>query len=115
MEKNGSIFIKLGQHLTSLNYMLPAEWCDTFIPLQDKCPVSSFESIEEMVLKDTGKSIDNLFTSFEPQPIGSAYRTHETNFTQLLKVILNHMEHRLSFTDYTGLEQKQASQLPSRL
>lgn len=26
MEKNGSIFIKLGQHLTSLNYMLPSEW-----------------------------------------------------------------------------------------
>jgi aarF domain-containing kinase len=72
MEKNGSIFIKLGQHLSSLNYLLPPEWCDTFIPLQDKCPVSSYESIEEMVLQDTGKQISEYFSEFEERPIGAA-------------------------------------------
>jgi len=72
MEQNGSIFIKLGQHLTSLNYMLPSEWCDTFIPLQDKCPISSFDSIKKMVEKDTGADLMNLFSEFEEQPIGSA-------------------------------------------
>ena len=72
MEKNGSIFIKLGQHLSSLNYLLPSEWCDTFIPLQDKCPVSSYESIEEMVLKDTGRKISEYFSEFEEAPIGAA-------------------------------------------
>ena len=72
MEKNGSIFIKLGQHLTSLEYMLPREWCDTFIPLQDKCPVSSINSIEEMVKNDTGHSISEHFSSFDPVPIGAA-------------------------------------------
>ena len=72
MERNGSIFIKLGQHLTSLNYLLPSEWCDTFIPLQDKCPVSSFESIEDMVLQDTGRSLSEYFLSFEKEPIGAA-------------------------------------------
>jgi aarF domain-containing kinase len=72
MEKNGSIFIKLGQHLSSLNYLLPSEWCDTFIPLQDKCPVSSYESIEEMVMKDTGKKISEYFSEFEQRPIGAA-------------------------------------------
>nr|OQO24476.1 hypothetical protein B0A51_07206 [Rachicladosporium sp. CCFEE 5018] len=72
MEKNGSIFIKLGQHLSSLNYLLPSEWCDTFIPLQDKCPVSAFSSIEAMVLKDTGKKLDDYFETFERSPIGAA-------------------------------------------
>ena len=72
LEKNGSIFIKLGQHLSSLNYLLPSEWCDTFIPLQDKCPVSSIESIREMVLKDTGQSLDEFFEEFEELPIGAA-------------------------------------------
>lgn len=72
LEKNGSIFIKLGQHLSSLNYLLPSEWCDTFIPLQDKCPVSSFESIEEMVLKDTGHPLREYFSEFESAPIGAA-------------------------------------------
>ena len=71
-EKNGSIFIKLGQHLSSLNYLLPAEWTTTFIPLQDKCPVSSFESVQAMFVKDTGHSISDLFDEFETLPIGAA-------------------------------------------
>lgn len=72
MEKNGSIFIKLGQHLSSLNYLLPSEWCDTFIPLQDKCPVTPYESIRKMVEKDTGKPMEELFESFEQEPLGAA-------------------------------------------
>lgn len=72
LEQNGSIFIKLGQHLSSMNYLLPTEWCDTFIPLQDKCPVSSLESIEEMILKDTGKPLSHYFDEFEEMPIGAA-------------------------------------------
>lgn len=72
LEQNGSIFIKLGQHLSSMNYLLPEEWTTTFIPLQDKCPVSSFESIEKMILKDTGSSIEQHFDHFEKTPIGAA-------------------------------------------
>ena len=72
MEKNGSIFIKLGQHLSSLNYLLPNEWCDTFIPLQDRCPVSSFSSVDEMVRQDTGQGLEEYFEDFEKRPIGAA-------------------------------------------
>jgi predicted unusual protein kinase regulating ubiquinone biosynthesis (AarF/ABC1/UbiB family) len=55
-----------------MNYLLPNEWCDTFIPLQDKCPVSSMESIEAMVLKDTGHTISDYFSTFSALPIGAA-------------------------------------------
>ena len=72
MEKNGSVFIKLGQHLSSLNYLLPSEWCDTFIPLQDRCPVSSFESIRELVEHDTGMEFNDVFANFEEEPLGAA-------------------------------------------
>ena len=72
LEANGSIFIKLGQHLSSMNYLLPEEWTTTFIPLQDHCPVSSYDSIAEMVLKDTGSPIEDHFEEFEREPIGAA-------------------------------------------
>ncbi|KAJ5320378.1 hypothetical protein PENANT_c010G07059 [Penicillium antarcticum] len=72
LEKNGSIFIKLGQHLSSMGYLLPLEWTSTFIPLQDRCPVSSIESIGELFRADTGQSMDELFDSFEPTPTGAA-------------------------------------------
>ncbi|EFQ28981.1 ABC1 family protein [Colletotrichum graminicola] len=72
LEKNGGIFIKLGQHLSAMNYLLPQEWTNTFIPLQDKCPVSSFESIEEMFRKDIGQELWDCFSEFSPEPIGAA-------------------------------------------
>lgn len=55
-----------------MNYLLPAEWTTTFIPLQDKCPVSSFESIEDMFRKDTGEGLWDYFSEFSPEPIGAA-------------------------------------------
>jgi len=72
LEKNGSIFIKLGQHLSSMGYLLPLEWTTTFVPLQDKCPVSSYESIAEMFIKETGRSIEEDFDDFSKEPIGAA-------------------------------------------
>lgn len=72
MEMNGSVFIKLGQHLSSLNYLLPSEWCDTFIPLQDHCPVSPFNTIKAMVEKDTGMAFEEVFSEFEELPLGAA-------------------------------------------
>lgn len=55
-----------------MNYLLPTEWTTTFIPLQDKCPVSSFESIEEMFINDTGEPISAYFSEFAQDPIGAA-------------------------------------------
>jgi aarF domain-containing kinase len=72
LEQNGSIFIKLGQHLSSMGYLLPEEWTTTFVPLQDKCPVSSYESIEEMFMKDLGHRIEDDFDDFSKVPVGAA-------------------------------------------
>ncbi len=57
---------------SAMNYLLPLEWTTTFIPLQDKCPVSSFESIEAMFMKGTGEQLSDYFSEFDPKPIGAA-------------------------------------------
>ncbi|KFH44741.1 ABC1 family protein-like protein [Hapsidospora chrysogenum ATCC 11550] len=72
LEKNGGIFIKLGQHLSAMNYLLPSEWTTTFIPLQDQCPVSPFESIERMFQQDTKEDLWDYFSEFSEEPIGAA-------------------------------------------
>ena len=72
LEQNGSIFIKLGQHLSSMNYLLPLEWTRTFIPLQDHCPESPYEAIEQMFIDDTGQPIAAHFDTFDRHPIGAA-------------------------------------------
>ncbi|KAI9291916.1 ABC1-domain-containing protein [Neoconidiobolus thromboides FSU 785] len=69
---NGGFYIKLGQHLTALNYFLPMEWCVTFRPLHDACPATKLEVLDKMVLLDTGKSLNEIFEFIEPEPIGVA-------------------------------------------
>ncbi|KAK9473830.1 ABC1 family-domain-containing protein [Dipodascopsis tothii] len=72
LSANAGVYIKLGQHLSALQYLLPPEWTETFVPLQDQCPVSSLESIRQMVQDDMGQSLDELFSEFEPEPLGTA-------------------------------------------
>lgn len=41
-------------------------------PLQDQCIPTPYEDLEAMFISDTGMSIDDLFSEFDPQPIGVA-------------------------------------------
>lgn len=72
LEKNGGIYIKLGQHISAMTYLLPKEWTDTMTSLQDKCPNSTFEEIDQMFKDDLNISIDEKFQSFNKNPIGTA-------------------------------------------
>lgn len=72
LETNGGIYIKLGQHVSALTYILPPEWTDTMIPLQDQCPRSSREDIENMIRKDLGMELTEYFSDFDWNPVGVA-------------------------------------------
>ncbi|AET38431.1 Cqd2p Ecym_2729 [Eremothecium cymbalariae DBVPG len=72
LETNGGIFIKLGQHIGAMTYMLPPEWTTTMIPLQDKCPQSTLKEIDDMFRHDLKQGLTDVFESFDPTPIGVA-------------------------------------------
>lgn len=72
LRKNGGIYIKLGQHIGAMTYLLPFEWTETMVCLQSECPESELADLIEMFEKDTGKKFNDYFQSFEPQPIGVA-------------------------------------------
>lgn len=55
-----------------MDYLLPLPWTRTFIPLQDRCPVSSYSSIETLFKLDTGEDITEYFSEFSHEPIGAA-------------------------------------------
>lgn len=55
-----------------MNYLLPIEWTTTFVPLQDKCPVSSFDSVRDMFERDTGRKLEDYFSEFHEEPLGAA-------------------------------------------
>ncbi|KAK9460528.1 ABC1 family-domain-containing protein [Lipomyces oligophaga] len=72
IEDNAGIYIKMGQHISAMTYLLPPEWTNTFIPLQDQCPTSSMESIKQMFKYDTGRELDEVFIDLDPKPLGVA-------------------------------------------
>ncbi|KZO98931.1 ABC1-domain-containing protein [Calocera viscosa TUFC12733] len=71
LQRNGGIYIKLGQHVSSVR-LLPTEWTGTMRPLQDQCPSTPIEEVEALFLADTGRTLNQLFTSFDPEPVGVA-------------------------------------------
>lgn len=72
-QKNAGIYIKLGQHLSALEYILPPEFCETMAVLQNEAPQSSIEEVESVLKEDFGGlGISDLFVDFDPNPIGAA-------------------------------------------
>ncbi|KAI8067585.1 ubiquinone biosynthesis protein [Gongronella butleri] len=72
LQRLGGIYIKLGQHVSAMVYLLPIEWTSTMAVLQDRCVPTPKEDIEELFLKDYGRPLDDIFDEFDWQPLGVA-------------------------------------------
>lgn len=71
LKSNAGIYVKLGQHIASIQ-ALPKEWTEAMKPLQDQCYPSSLPKLNAMLMKDMGLGLDDLFENFDPVPIGVA-------------------------------------------
>ncbi|ODN79431.1 hypothetical protein L202_03415 [Cryptococcus amylolentus CBS 6039] len=71
LDKNSGIYVKLGQHVAAVQ-VLPKEWTETMRPLQDQCFPTPLTKTDDMLREDLGKGINDLFTDFDPNPIGVA-------------------------------------------
>lgn len=49
---NGGAFIKVGQHVGSLEYLLPKEYVNTMKVLHDKAPQSDVEELKRVFEED---------------------------------------------------------------
>ncbi|OAY38421.1 hypothetical protein MANES_10G013300v8 [Manihot esculenta] len=71
--KNGGIYIKLGQHIGQLEYLVPQEYVQTMREsMLNKCPVSSYDQVCEVFKQELGETPDKIFNEFDPVPIASA-------------------------------------------
>lgn len=54
---NRGTFIKVGQHLGALDYLLPEEYTRTLKVLHSQAPQSSRQEIEQVIREDLGKEV----------------------------------------------------------
>lgn len=54
---NRGTFIKVGQHLGALDYLLPEEYTRTLKVLHSQAPQSSRQEVEQVIREDLGKEV----------------------------------------------------------
>ncbi|CAN8000702.1 unnamed protein product, partial [Ixodes hexagonus] len=69
---NGGAFIKVGQHVGALEYLLPDEYISTLSVLHSKAPASPLSSILQVLREDLKVEPEEIFSSFSEKPIGAA-------------------------------------------
>jgi len=70
--QNRGVYIKLGQHLAMLDHILPREYNETLTTLLADTPRSSLAAVRRVIKEDLGAYPEELFSSFDPEPIASA-------------------------------------------
>lgn len=68
----GPSFIKLGQILSTRPDLIPAEIIQELKKLQDAVPPVPFEEVKTQIQAELGAPIEEIFATFDPQPLASA-------------------------------------------
>ena len=68
----GPTFIKVGQLFSTRADLFPVEFVEELSKLQDNVPAFGYEQVEEIIQADLGKSVPQLYQSFDPLPLAAA-------------------------------------------
>nr|WP_316435619.1 AarF/ABC1/UbiB kinase family protein [Leptolyngbya sp. NK1-12] len=68
----GPTFIKVGQMFSTRADLFPIEYVEELSKLQDKVPAFSYEQVERIIEQDFGRTIPELYRSFDPIPLAAA-------------------------------------------
>lgn len=69
---NGGLYVKLGQHVAQLDYLVPEAYTRTLGGLFQSNRQSNFAEVAAVIEEDLGLPLTHLYASFDPQPIASA-------------------------------------------
>ncbi len=72
LEDGGVTFVKLGQILSTRRDLLPAEFITELSRLQDDVPQVPWPQIEEVLRSELGAGVDEVFGTFDRDPIAAA-------------------------------------------
>lgn len=108
--KNGGIFIKVGQHIAALQYLVPKEYITTLSVLHNKAPRTRFEEIRRVIKEDLKSDIEDIFDDFEVEPVGAASfaQVHRATLKSNGKLVAVKVQHpqvlKHSYVDMTTMD-----------
>ncbi len=90
LQELGPTFVKLGQLLSTRPDLLPLEYVEELQKLQDQVAAVPFEAIRERVEAELGGKLEDLFETFDPEPLaaGSIAQVHRARITDGQEVVV---------------------------
>ncbi|XP_049852215.1 aarF domain-containing protein kinase 1-like [Schistocerca gregaria] len=71
-QRQGGIYVKCGQHMSSLTHLLPPEYCRAMSRLHSNASTRSYDVIEEVLEKELGVRPSVYFDYIDPTPVAAA-------------------------------------------
>ena len=71
-EALGPTFVKVGQILSMRSEMLPQSFCDELSKLRADADPMPYQTVVDTVSQEYGRPIEEIFSSIDPKPLGSA-------------------------------------------
>lgn len=68
----GPTYIKLGQILSSGQGIFPDEVVQEFSYLRDRVPAESFQTVKDIIERELGNDLSEIFKEFNPTPVAAA-------------------------------------------
>ncbi|XP_063826629.1 aarF domain-containing kinase 1 [Ostrinia nubilalis] len=69
---NKGVYIKIGQHVGAMDYLLPTEYVTTMRILHKDAPKNTLEELYKVIKEDLKEDAEVIFDDFEPEPLGIA-------------------------------------------
>ncbi|CAG9856848.1 unnamed protein product [Phyllotreta striolata] len=69
---NKGVYIKVGQHIAALEYLLPTEYVQTMKILHSHAPVNDIQEVYRVLREDLKKDPFEIFSKIEEVPLGTA-------------------------------------------
>ncbi|CDJ33228.1 uncharacterized protein EMH_0052680 [Eimeria mitis] len=72
-ERNRGVYVKVGQHASAMEYLLPLEYTQQLQRLQCNLPPSPMAQVEEVLKQELKiERLDEVFREFDETPVGTA-------------------------------------------
>lgn len=69
---NKGVYIKVGQHIGALEFLLPAEYVQTMKVLHSRAPQNEVADLYKVIRQDLRREPADMFSEFDAEPLGTA-------------------------------------------
>ena len=102
--QNGGLYIKLGQLISQLSFIVPPIYQEEMEKCCIECPRSDIKVIREVIEKELGKPLDELYSEFDPNPVASASlaQVHKARLKKTGELVAVKVQHKWVRENYPG-------------